>query len=401
MDLRPISFPLSRVARQLQRSAMRDLIALASRPEIISFAGGLPAADCLPLAQVTTCVDAVLAAAGRRALQYGPPYAPLRDWIAGYMRGRGVDCAVEQVFITNGAQQALEILGRLLLDPGEAAVVEALTFTGIAQVMQAHGARLRAAPLDLATGVEVEAWERALTGGVGGRLARVGAVIPDFHNPVGASLTPTKRAALAAAAARTGVPLIEDDPYSLLRYAGETQPPIKAYDEAGLVLYIGSFSKIIAPALRLGWIVAPVDLIGRLTVLRESLDLESSQLLQRVATEFLTRGFLEPHVQALNAANLTRRNAMLAALARELGDVAEWTVPEGGLFLWVTLPKQVDTDALFPAALEKKVAYIPGVHFSAERAYGNALRLNYSNATPDRIDEGVRRLAMALREYLG
>jgi 2-aminoadipate transaminase len=395
MPLRASTFPLSQVAGQLQRSVMRDLIALAARPEVISFAGGLPAADCLPLEEIETCLDAVLTAEGRRALQYGPPYQPLREWIAEYMQGRGVACTVDHVFITNGAQQALEILGRLLLDPGEPAVVEALTFTGIGQVMQAHGAVLRAAALDLQTGVDPAAFEQALTDG--GRPARLGAVIPDFHNPVGASLTPAKRAALAAAAARTGVPLIEDDPYSLLRYAGETQPPIKAYDEAGLVLYIGSFSKIIAPALRLGWIVAPEALLPRLTVLRESLDLESSQLLQRVATEFVRRGYLETHLARLNAANLARRNALLAALERELGDAAVWTVPEGGLFLWVTLPAHLDTAALFPTALASRVAYIPGVHFSAEGGFGNALRLNYSNATPDRIAEGVRRLAEVIR----
>lgn len=395
MDLRSPTFPLSRVARGIKRSVMRDLIALASRPEVISFAGGLPAADCLPLEQIRACLDAVLTAEGRRALQYGPPYLPLREWIAGYMQGRGVACTVDNIFITSGAQQALEIVGRLLLGPGEPAVVEALTFTGIGQVMQAHGAVLRAAALDLQTGVDPEAFERALTADK--RPARLGAVIPDFHNPVGASLTAAKRAALAAAAARTGIPLIEDDPYSLLRYAGETLPPIKAYDEASLVLYIGSFSKIIAPALRLGWIVAPVELAGRLTVLRESLDLESSQLLQRVATEFLTRGYLEAHVQALNAANLTRRNAMLAALERELGSLATWTVPEGGLFLWVTLSERLDTEALFPMALDHHVAYIPGVHFAAEGGYGSALRLNYSNATPERIDEGIRRLAEVIR----
>jgi 2-aminoadipate transaminase len=397
MDMHTSTFPLSRVAREIKRSVMRDLIAVASQPEVISFAGGLPAADCLPLEEVAACLDAVLTAEGRRALQYGPPYRPLREWLAGYMQRRGVACTVDNIFITNGAQQALEILGRLLLDPGEPAVVEALTFTGIGQVMQAHGADLRAAALDLQTGVEPEAMEQALTAG---RRARVGAVIPDFHNPVGASLTPAKRAALAAVAARTGVPLIEDDPYSLLRYAGETQPPIKAYDEAGLVLYIGSLSKIIAPAMRLGWIVAPAALMGQLTVLRESLDLESSQLLQRVATEFLSRGFLEAHVQTLNAANLARRNAMLAALARELGDVAQWTTPDGGLFLWVTLPAQVDTAALFPAALERQVAYIPGVHFSAEGGFGNALRLNYSNNSPERIAEGIRRLATVIRAAL-
>jgi 2-aminoadipate transaminase len=395
MDTPSLTFPLSTTARQLQRSVMRDLIALAAQPEIVSFAGGLPAADCLPLDEIATCLEAVLTSEGRRALQYGPPYRPLREWIAGFMRRRGVACTVENVFITNGAQQALEILGRLLLDPGEAAVVEALTFTGISQVMHAHGARLRAAALDLRTGVDPADFERALT--AGGQPARVGAVIPDFNNPTSASLPTASRVALAAAAARTGVPLIEDDPYALLRYAGEVQPPIKAYDEAGLVLYIGSFSKIIAPALRLGWIVAPAELLPRLTVLRESLDLESSQLLQRVATEFVQRGFLETHVQVLNTANLERRNAMLAALGRELGDTATWTVPDGGLFLWLTLPPQVDTAALFPAALANKVAYIPGVHFSAEGAFGSALRLNYSNATPERIAEGVHRLAAVIR----
>lgn len=394
MDLHPLTFPLSRTARHIQRSVMRDLIAVAARPEVVSFAGGLPAADCLPLDEIEICLDAVLTGEGRRALQYGPPYLPLREWLAGYMQRRGVRCTVDNVFITNGAQQALEILARLLLDPGEPAVVEALTFTGIGQVMQAHGAVLRAAALDLATAVDPAAFERALTAG---GPARVGAVIPDFHNPTGTSLPAAKRLALAAAAARAGVPLIEDDPYSLLRYAGETLPPIKAYDEAGLVFYIGSFSKIIAPALRLGWIVAPAELLPKLTVLRESLDLESSQLLQRVATEFAQRGFLDLHVQRLNAANLIRRDALLAALERELGGVAQWTVPEGGLFLWVTLPAHLDTAALFPAALEQQVAYIPGVYFSAEGGYTNALRLNYSNATPDRIAEGVRRLAAVIR----
>jgi DNA-binding transcriptional MocR family regulator len=202
---------------------------------------------------------------------------------------------------------------------------------------------------------------------------------------------------LALAAARTGVPLIEDDTYSLLRYAGEALPPVKAFDSAEQVFYVSSFSKIIAPAMRLGWIIAPAPMVARLTVLRESVDLESSQLLQRTVHEFLTRGYLEPHLQALNAANHQRRDAMLAALEHEFGGWADWTAPEGGLFLWVTLPPEVDTAALLPLAFEHQVAYIPGVNFSAEGRYTNALRLNYSNNLPERIAEGVRRLAAVLR----
>jgi 2-aminoadipate transaminase len=395
MDKTTADYALSRAATYIKRSVMRDLIALAGRPDIISFAGGLPAADCLPLEPLRACLETVLARDGSRALQYGPAYMPLREWIAGYMRSRGVTCSAEEVFITSGAQQALEILARLLVDEGQPAVVEALTFTGIGQVMQAHGASLRAAAFDLQTGVEVESFEAALNGAAG--RARVGVVIPDFHNPAGACLPLDKRPQLALAAARTGVPLIEDDPYSLLRYAGEMQPPIKAYDEAGRVLYVSSFSKLIAPAMRLGWIVAPAVLMDRLRVLRESIDLESSQLLQRTVTEFLAGGHLEAHLRRLNGANLARRNAMLAALERELGGVAEWTVPEGGLFLWVTLPEHVDSAGLFETALAHQVAYIPGVHFSAEGRYGNALRLNYSNNTPERIEEGVRRLAEVVK----
>jgi len=196
------------------------------------------------------------------------------------------------------------------------------------------------------------------------------------------------------------VPIVEDDPYSLLRYAGELLPPIKAFDKAGAVLYVGSFSKMIAPAMRLGWIVAPLEVLPRLTVLREAIDLESSQLLQRTVTEFLTRGYLEPHLAGLNAANLARRDAMLAALDRELGGAANWTTPEGGLFVWVTLPDGVDTAELFQVALSRQVAYIPGVHFSADGGFANALRLNYSNAAPEKIHEGVRRLAGVIKERL-
>jgi 2-aminoadipate transaminase len=393
----PIPYVFSRTAAGLKRSVMRDLMALAVSPDIISFAGGLPASDHLPIEQLQACFDAVLTRDGARALQYGPPYLPLREWLAGYMRGRGVDCAVENIFITNGAQQGLEILARLFLDEGAPEILEAITFTGIQQAAHGHGAEVRTVPMDLETGIDVEALEAALARSPRARLA---VVIPNFHNPLGVSIPAAHRARLAELAARHQVPLVEDDPYSPLRYAGEAQKPIKAYDEAGAVIYLGSFSKMLAPAMRLGWMAAPIELVDRLTVLRESIDLESSQFTQRAAAEFLTRGYLEPHLAQLNAANRERRDALFAALERELGGRATWTRPEGGLFVWVTLPAAVDAAELFQAAVARQVAFIPGGAFAVEGGHANTMRLNYSNATPDKIHEGLRRLGEALKEHL-
>ncbi len=242
-------FALSTEVSYLKRSVMRDLLSLATAPENISLAGGLPASEFLPLAEYQDCLNAVLTRDGCRAMQYSPQYAPLRAWIADYMRGRGVACDERQIFITNGAQQGLTILSRLLLDPGQPAVIESATFTGIQQVTAGRGADVRAVPTDLQTGVDVDALEAAFRQPPKPRLA---VIIPDFHNPLGVSLSRDKRAQIAELAARYGVPVIEDDPYSALRFAGEPLPPIKAYDEAGYVFYLGSFSKMLAPSVRLG-----------------------------------------------------------------------------------------------------------------------------------------------------
>src|SRR3989338_5358273 len=256
MPAMSIPYSFSRTALGLKRSVMRDLMALAVSPDIISFACGLPASDHLPLEQLQACFEAVLTRDGARALQYGPPYLPLRGWLAGYMRGRGVDCAVENIFITNGAQQGLEILARLFLEEGAPEILEAITFTGIQQAAQGHGAAVRPVPVDLETGVDVAALEAVLSRSP---RARLGVVIPNFHNPLGVSIPLAHRPQIAELAARYQVPFVEDDPYSPLRYAGEAQKPIKAYDDAGAVIYLSSFSKMLAPAMRLGWMVAPVQ----------------------------------------------------------------------------------------------------------------------------------------------
>lgn len=385
---------LSTESSYLKRSVMRDLLKLAVSPDIISLAGGLPAGEFLPLTQLQACMNTVLERDGSRALQYSPQHMPLRKWIAEWMQARSVDCSPEQVFITNGAQQGLNILSRLLLDPGEKAVVEATTFTGIQQVTAGRNADVLAVPTDLQTGVDVDALEEAFK-----QSPRLAILISDFHNPLGVSLTDEKRQRIAALAAQYQVPVIEDDTYSALRFEGEAIKPIKAYDEADMVFYVGSFSKMLAPTLRLGWLIAPAELIPQVTVLRESLDLESSTFIQRTVVEFMQRGYLEEHLSRITAANRERRDALHAALTDHFGDIAEWTYPSGGLFIWVTLPASIDTWQTFEQAVENQVAYIPGGAFAVKGGYTNTLRLNFSNVTPENIHTGIARLAKSVERH--
>jgi len=388
---------LSREGYNLQRSVMRDLLRFAVDPNVISLAGGLPASECLPLDGLKECLDTVLSRDGPRALQYSPQHMELRGWIADYMGSRGVSCTPEEIFITNGNQHGLAILSRLFLDPGEPAVIEEVTFTGIHQVTVGRDAEVRTLPTDLDSGVLVESFEEALKTSPAPRLA---VLITDFHNPLGVSIAEEKRAELAGLAAKYGVPLVEDDPYAPLRFRGKSIPSIKAHDEAGMVFYLGSFSKMLAPALRLGWIVATADLMPRITTLRESFDLESSTLYQRAVAEFVSRGMLEPHLERITAAHGERCATMLRALDEHLSDVARWSKPDGGVFVWVSLPERLDTTEMFHQAIERQVAYIPGGVFSVDGSTKNALRLNFSNVKPEAIEEGVARLADVIRTAL-
>jgi 2-aminoadipate transaminase len=334
---------------------------------------------------------------GGDALQYRPQFPPLVEWIAEYMRSRGVDCTPEQIFITNGNQQGLTIVSRLFLDPGKVAVTEEIVFTGVQQATKGRGADMRTIPTDLVTGADVDALEAAFKQEPRPRLA---VVIPDYHNPLGVSIKQEKRIRIAELGAKYGVPIIEDDPYSALRFEGVSSPPIKAFDEAGFVFYMGSFSKMLAPAARLGWMVAPKELVLKLTVIKESIDLESSALTQRAVADFLVNGHLAVHLDRLNAVNQERCNVMLKALEEHFGDIATWTNPEGGLFIWLTLDAEIDTWALLETAVNRRVAYIPGSAFAVHGGYKNTIRLNFSKVPPDLIRTGVERLAGVIREAL-
>jgi 2-aminoadipate transaminase len=380
----------------LQRSVMRDLLKHAVDPEIISLAGGLPASECLPTAHFATCLDYVLERDGASALQYSPQYMPLREWIAGYMNERGVRCSAANIFITNGNQQGLTILSRLFLDIGDHAVIEDAVFTGIQQGTKGVGAQVVTIPTDLETGADMDALEAALQH----HDIRLIVLIPDFHNPLGVSMSEEKRRQAASLAAEYRVPLVEDDAYSRLRFTGDLLAPIRAYDESGYVFYMGSFSKMLAPGLRLGWMVVPEMLLPKVTVIRESLDLETSTLYQRAVSEFLHRGLLDEHLRQLNATHQERAHALSAALDQHFADIATWTVPEGGLFAWMELPPQINTWETLQPAIEQGVVYVPGGAFAVNGGMNHTMRLNFSNVRPRLFEEGIARLARVIHSYL-
>lgn len=391
-----MSYQFSQRSSYLERSVMREMLKHAVDPQIISLAGGLPASECLPVAQLQDCMNHVLKRDGAAALQYHPRYTPLCEWIADYMNTRGVRCSADNIFITNGNQQGLSILSRLFLDEDDTAVLEEAVFTGTQQGTKGVGAKVVTIPTHLQTGADVDALEEALDK----HDVRMVVLIPDFHNPLGVSMSEAKRHYVAELAAKYHVPVVEDDAYSKLRFSGAIMPPIRAFDESGFVFYLGSFSKMLAPGLRLGWMVIPDELMAKVTVLRESIDLESSTLIQRIVHEFLSRDLLEAHLEQLNTAHKARAEALMTALDKYLSDIATWTIPQGGLFSWCELPEQINTRDTLQDALKSGVAYIPGGAFAVHGGKNNTMRLNFSRVTPDKFDEGVKRLGAVIRNRL-
>lgn len=391
------TYEYSQESRHVKRSVLRELLKHAVDPDIISLATGLPSSELLPVQQFEECVHTVLAQDGARALQYSPQLMPLRAWLADYMTRRGVPSEPENIYITNGCQHSVALLSRLFVNPGDAAVIEQITYVGIEHATAGRGALVRPVPTDLVTGVDIQALEAAFAQKPQPKLA---VLIPDFHNPLGVSITPEKRLRAAQLANQYRVPLVEDDPYSPLRFIGDMPAPIKHYDTDGYVFYSGSFSKILAPGVRCGWLVAPVEVIRYIERLRESIDLETSTLIQRSIYEFLRRGWLEEHLTRLNEANKIRRNTLLAALDSYLGNCATWTEPEGGIFVWVTLPEYINTWDMVKSAVDHQVIYVPGGEFSVTGGYTNTMRLNFSNVTIANLPEGIRRLAEVIRQYL-
>lgn len=374
----------------MQRSVLRQMLAVVSRPGILSFAGGLPAPELFPTSDYASALARVLET-DACALQYGPPVEALKRRIVDLMARRGVECRTEQVFLTTGAQQALAILARLLLNHGGDVLLEGIVYTGIQQAIAPMQPRILPVSTDLDTGVRVE---EIVTYLEAGREPAFLYVIPDAHNPLGVSISPEKRQALVDLARAHNLVIIEDDPYGLITFDRDNPPPLRALDEDH-VFYVGSFSKILAPALRLGWAVVPEYLIPKLTVIKEAGDLESSALTQRAVNAYLESGRFPEHLAVLRAAYRERRDAMLTALEDHFPSGCRWSEPLGGMFIWVELPAHVDTTALLETAVaEEQVAFIPGQAFALPSVSArNYMRLNYSNCCIADIQAGIERLS--------
>lgn len=418
----------------MSSSTIRELLKLTEKPNLISFAGGLPAPDVFPVEAFRVAADRVLTRYGTKALQYSTTegFLPLREWIVDYMSRYGIEAAPENVLITSGSQQALDLIGKILINPGDLILTEEPTYLGALQAWRAYQAEFATVPVD-DDGLRTDLLEEALCAG-----PKFMYVLPNFQNPAGVTLSLERRRQLIEIADRYGVPIIEDDPYGELRYDCDHLPPLVVVDAdrlknhlpadgngagyfedngfgsgngngrafmRGNVIYLSTFSKTLAPGLRLAWIVAPTEVIQRCVVAKQGMDLHTSTFIQMTAYEVLAdpgegEGFLKEHVRLIRRVYSERRDAMLQAMERYFPPGVEWTRPQGGLFLWVTLPEHVDTTKLMPVAVEHNVAYVPGGCFYPDGDGHSTFRLNFSYCPPEQIEIGIKRLGEVLQQAL-
>ncbi len=389
-------------------SAIRELLKVSERPDVISLAGGLPSPDVFPVARFEDACHKVLQEHGSSALQYGATegFEPLREIIAQNLMRYGIRAKIENVLLTSGSQQALDLIGKLLINTGDRVLVEAPSYLGALQAFNVYGAQYVPVPVDH-DGLRTDLLEEALASG-----PKFMYILPNFQNPAGVTLSEARRHQLILTADKYGVPIIEDDPYGQLRYEGQHLPPLVVVDRENLrrdngysignVIYLSTFSKTLAPGIRLAWIVAPPDVIRKLVLLKQGADLHTSSFIQWVAYEVARDGFIDEHVRRIRQVYRERRDVMLASLKEFFPPEVTWTHPEGGLFLWVTMPKGMDSHALIEPALAQKVAFVPGDAFYSEDTpeARRHMRLNFSKPSAEQIREGIRRLSIAVKEHL-
>ncbi|MDR3576298.1 MAG: PLP-dependent aminotransferase family protein [Anaerolineaceae bacterium] len=397
-----------RYAQRTQRmksSAIRELLKLTEQPDVISFAGGMPAPEVFPIEEIREACNKVLREQGGLALQYGSTegYLPLREMIARHTAHIGIEVTPENILITSGSQQALDLLGKIFVNRGDRVLVESPTYLGALQALNAYGAEYITVRSD-DNGMVTDELVGAFRAG-----PKFIYVLPNFQNPTGVTLSLERRKQLVQLADHYGVPIIEDDPYGQLRFEGHHLPAVEVLDckhrpvkggYSGNVIYLSTFSKILAPGLRLAWVIAPTEVIHKLSLAKQGADLHTATFNQIVAYEVGRGGFIDNYVQHINDVYRERRDVMLDSLEEHMPDGVKWTHPQGGLFLWATLPEYMNADEMFAEAVAKKVAFVPGGSFHANGGGKNTMRLNFSYERPEKINEGIARLAMVVKKHL-
>lgn len=401
----PWDYRYAQRTQRMKASAIRELLKVTEQPDMISFGGGFPAPDVFPVEEFRRACNHVLDRMGPESLQYSNTdgYAPLRQMISRHTVKLGINVDIDNILITSGSQQALDLLGKIFINRGDRILVENPTYLGALQAWNAYGADYIPVPTD-EYGMRTDLLEESLRKG-----AKFIYVLPNFQNPTGTTLPMERRLELIQLADRYGVPIVEDDPYGQLRYEGEDLPLVELLDSqsrvqngsyTGNVIYLSTFSKILAPGIRLAWVIAPKEVIRKLGLAKQGTDLHTSTFAQMVAHEVGQHGFIDRHVKVIQQVYQERRDTMLDSLEEHMPDGVSWTHPEGGLFLWVTLPERFDATAIFPKIIEEKVAYVPGEFFHPLGDGKNTLRLNFSFCTPEKINEGIARLGKAFKKEL-
>ena len=385
-----MNWKMARRAERLNPSTIREILKITEQPGIISLAGGLPSADTFPVEAMRVATAAVLREQPREALQYAASegYGPLREWVAAELSAQGLRANAGQVIITTGSQQGLDLVGKVLIDPGSTVAVESPTYLGALQAFAPYEAEFVAIEGD-DEGPLPEALDAA-------RGARFIYLLPNFQNPTGRCMSAARRAALVARAQALGLPIVEDNPYGELWF-DEPPPPPLAASAGDAAVYLGSFSKVLAPGLRLGYLIAPPALHPKLLQAKQAADLHTPGFNQRIVHEVIKNGFLRDHVPTIRARYKAQRDAMRDALQTHLPPGCQWHAPAGGMFFWIELPAHLDATALLPRAVQAGMAYVPGSTFFPHGGHHHTLRLSFVTVAPERITEGVAALARVLR----
>jgi 2-aminoadipate transaminase len=390
---------LARRTARMKSSVIRELLKFTMQPDVISFAGGLPAPEAFPVRDFQDACAWVLTHDSEQALQYGTTegYPPLKDYLIEAMAKYSLPAKQANLLFTNGSQQALDLIGRIFLNEGDKIIVGLPTYLGAIQAWNVYGPEYIGVREE-DDGMCIEDVQHALENQPGIKFIYV---LPNFHNPAGTTMNYAKRVRLVELAAKHGAFIIEDDPYGELRYEGEDIIPICALHKENTV-YLSTFSKTLAPGLRLGWIVAPERVIGRLINAKQGADLNTSTLVQYVANDICQRGLIRAHVRKIRRLYGERRDVMLEAMEEHFPHEVAWTKPQGGLFLWARMPESIDADELLKVAVQEKVAFVPGHAFYPGGSDGHScMRLNFSYSEPTIIREGIQRLGRAIKRKLG